>query len=179
MHDSLIAVKKYNTILIILLIIMIGYLIPQRVAIPVKGATSRDWHAKSFWYYPWGPSVTHKGVDIFAREGTAVISATPRLVIYAGSLGQGGKVILVLSSKWRIHYYAHLREFKTSILHFVHTSEMLGTVGTTGNAAGKEPPLHYSVFSLIPLPWRIDNSIRGWLKMFFLNPIELMAQPVK
>jgi peptidoglycan LD-endopeptidase LytH len=96
--------KKYK----ILLIVLTGYLIPQQVAIPVKGATSRDWHPKSFWYYPWGKSVTHKGVDIFAREGTPVISATPGIVIYAGTLGRGGNVALVLSSKWRIHYYAHL-----------------------------------------------------------------------
>jgi hypothetical protein len=149
--------KNYKTLLIILLIILIGYLIPQQVAIPVKGATSRDWHPKSFWYYPWGKSITHKGV-----------------VIYAGDLGRGGNVVLVLSSKWRIHYYGHLQEFNTSVLSFVSTGEPLGKVGTTGNAAGKEPHLHYSISSILPLPLRIDRSIQGWLKMFFLNPIELM-----
>jgi peptidoglycan LD-endopeptidase LytH len=169
-------IRRYKTLLIVLLIILIGYLIPQQVAIPVKGASSRDWHPKSFWHYPWGKSVTHKGVDIFAREGTPVISATPGIVIYAGTLGRGGNVVLVLSSKWRIHYYAHLREFKTSPLRFVNTGESIGTVGTTGNAAGKEPHLHYSIFSIIPLLWHIDSSIQGWLKMFFLNPIELMNE---
>ncbi|QHT71865.1 M23 family metallopeptidase [Rhodocytophaga rosea] len=168
--------RRYKIFFIILCIILTGYLIPQRVAIPVKGASPRDWHPKSFWYYPWGKSITHKGVDIFAKEGTSVISATPGLVVYTGDMGRGGKVVLVLSSKWRIHYYAHLKEFKTSPLHFVNTGESVGTVGTTGNAEGKEPHLHYSIFSIIPLPWRIDSSIQGWLKMFFLNPIELMKE---
>ncbi len=43
---------------------------------PVAGATISSYNQNSFWAYPWGKSVTHKGVDIFAKEGTAVLSST-------------------------------------------------------------------------------------------------------
>ena len=40
--------------------------------IPVKGATINDWNSESFWHYPWGKSVVHHGIDIFAKKGTSV-----------------------------------------------------------------------------------------------------------
>lgn len=59
---------------------------------PVKGGTSSDYHPQSFWYDPWGTSVSHKGVDIFKRKGTPVRTAYPvELVLYAGHMpGKGG-----------------------------------------------------------------------------------------
>ncbi len=91
--------KRISLILVVLVIS--GYLIPQTLTIPVKGASANDWHPDSFWYYPWGKSITNKGIDIFAKEGTEVISASNGLVIYQGKMGRGGNVVLVLSSKWR------------------------------------------------------------------------------
>jgi len=48
-------------------------LIPQNLKMPVKGATESDYNANSFWFYPWGKSVTHKGVDIFAKKELQLI----------------------------------------------------------------------------------------------------------
>jgi hypothetical protein len=53
---------------------------------------------------------------------------------------------------------------------------VLGRVGTSGNAIGKPAHLHYSIISLLPLPWRMDTSAQGWKKMFFLNPHELLKR---
>lgn len=138
--------------------------------IPVKGATKNSWNKNSFWYYPWGKSGTHKGIDIFAKEGTDVIASTGGLVVYKGVLGRGGNVLLVLGPKWRIQYYAHLKNFNTKSFSFVSKGEKIGEVGTTGNAKGKPPHLHYSYLTLIPFPWRIDFTHQGWKKMFYLNP---------
>ena len=33
-----------------ILILLIGFMIPQNLIIPVKGATSKDYHAETFWY---------------------------------------------------------------------------------------------------------------------------------
>ncbi len=139
---------------------------------PVKGAGKGDYHAESFWYYPWGKSVTHKGVDIFAKRGTVINSATSGLVLYSGKIRMGGNVVLVLGPKWRLHYYAHLDETRTSVFSFVNKKSIIGTVGATGNAAGKPPHLHYSILTMVPYPWRIDSDRQGWKKMFFLNPID-------
>jgi murein DD-endopeptidase MepM/ murein hydrolase activator NlpD len=158
-----------------LLLIIIGLLIPQQFVIPVDGAGSESYNSKSFWYYPWGKSVTHKGVDVFAKEGTAVFSSTYGLVVCKGELSRGGNIVLVLGPKWRLHYYAHLRDINTGLFSFVKPNEKIGTVGTTGNAKGKPPHLHYSIITLIPYPWRIDNARQGWKKMFFLNPIDFLS----
>ena len=49
---------------------------------PVEGATAKNYAQNSFWFYPWGKSVTHKGVDIFGRKGRAVHPATAGIVVY-------------------------------------------------------------------------------------------------
>jgi len=161
-------------LLVIVTVIMLGFILPQKLVVPVDGATNKDYNSKSFWYYPWGKSVTHKGVDIFAKEGTSVFSATSGLVIYAGQLGLGGNVVLVLGPKWRFHYYAHLKTINTTSLSFKKKGTCIGSVGTSGNAKGKEPHLHYEIATLIPYIWRIDADHQGWKKMVYLNPIDYL-----
>jgi len=160
--------------IIITLVLLIGFCIPQRFRNPVVGADKNSYHPKSFWYYPWGRSVTHKGVDIFAKEGTGVRSSTGGLVVFAGTVAVGGNVVIVLGPKWRLHYYAHLKSIDTGILDWTSVAEQIGTVGTTGNAKGKEPHLHYSVITPLPYVWRIDGDRQGWKKMFYLNPIDYL-----
>jgi len=162
----------------LLAILLIGFLVPQRFSMPVEGADHKSYHAKSFWYYPWGKSGTHKGVDIFAKEGTPIKASTGGLVIYTGNIALGGNVVLVLGAKWRIHYYAHLKEIHTSGFSWVSRNEKIGSVGTTGNAQGKAPHLHYSITTLVPYLWRIDGSPQGWKKIFYLNPIDYL-KPAK
>ncbi|WP_244174736.1 M23 family metallopeptidase [Tenacibaculum discolor] len=86
----------------------------------------------------------------------------------------GGNIVVILGPKWRLHYYAHLEEVKTTSLTFVNNNSVIGTVGTSGNAAGKAPHLHYSIFTLIPYVWKIDSDKQGWKKMFYLNPIDYL-----
>jgi len=143
---------------------------------PVKGASANSYNASSFWYYPWGKSVTHKGVDIFAKEGTGVTSSVSGLVLYTGQISMGGNIVVILGPKWRIHYYAHLKEIKASTFSWASKDEVIGSVGTSGNAKGKPPHLHYSIVTLIPYPWRIDSDHQGWKKMFYLNPIDYLQK---
>lgn len=164
-------------ILVLWAIMVLGLLIPQNLKMPVKGATKNDYNTQSFWSYPWGKSVTHKGVDIFAKNGTAINAATMGVVLYAGEISRGGNFVLVLGPKWRLHYYAHLKEIKTSAFSLVGITTQIGTVGTSGNAAGKSPHLHYAIMSLLPYFWKMDTiAHQGWKKMFYLNPIEYLEK---
>ena len=161
---------KKRLFIVFACILAIGLLLPARGAVPVENATNKDWHVRSFWYSPWGKSGVHKGIDIFVAKGTRVISSNYGLVIYTGNIAMGGNVVAVLGPKWRIHYYAHLNSINAKTWDFAGKGDIIGSVGNSGNAAGKPPHLHYSVMSLVPYPWRVSTETQGWKKMFMLNP---------
>ena len=156
----------------IVVIFLIGLLLPENIVIPVKNATSKDWNHNTFWYEPWGSSVVHKGIDIFGNKGTPALSSTKGVVVFTGSLKKGGNVVAVLGPKWRIHYYAHLESISVGVGTILGSGSEIGTLGDSGNAKGKPPHIHYSIVSLIPLPWLVTGETQGWKKMFFLNPHE-------
>jgi murein DD-endopeptidase MepM/ murein hydrolase activator NlpD len=84
-------------------------------------------------------------------------------------------VISVLGPKWRIHYYAHLQSISVHAGEYVSAGKQIGTVGTTGNAVGKPPHLHYSIISQIPYLWRYKPESYGIDRMFFLDPGEKLG----
>ncbi len=160
----------------LIFLVLLGLLLPQKFRMPVEGATKKSYSQKSFWAYPWGRSVTHKGVDIFAKRGTTIHPATAGIVLYKGKTERGGNVVFILGPKWRIHYYAHLDKIKTKSFSIVSSKSIIGTVGSTGNASGKPSHLHYTIKTIIPYPWRIDKGIQGKRKMFYLNPIKYLNE---
>ncbi len=155
-------------------VFLAGLALPQCLVVPVRGATPADWNPQTFWHSPWGASGVHKGIDIFAKEGTPVVSAAPGLVLYSGALALGGNVVIVAGPKWRLHYYAHLCDRRTDAWRPVARGEVIGTVGATGNAAGKPPHLHYAIATPVPYPWRADRGVQGWKKMFYLDPLDYL-----
>jgi peptidoglycan LD-endopeptidase LytH len=157
------------------LVLVIGYLLPERAHIPVANAGVRDWNSQSFWYFPWGKSGVHKGIDIFARKGTRVRSSVDAFVLYQGEIELGGKVVFALGPRWKIHYYAHLDAIDVRALTVIKAGEAIATVGDSGNAKGKPPHLHYAILRLIPIPWQIDfKAPQGYKKAFYQDPNELL-----
>jgi peptidoglycan LD-endopeptidase LytH len=154
--------------------LLVGCCIPQNFVIPVENAVRENWDEETFWYFPWGQSVVHKGVDIFATEGTNVFTSTSGIIISVDKTNNGGNIIYVLGPKWRIHYYAHLLSVEKQVFSFVSKGDIIGKVGKTGNAVNTPPHLHYSIQTLVPYPWRWDEDILGWKKMFYLNPIDYL-----
>ena len=163
-------------LLVFVAIIVIGLLIPQNLKMPVVGADDNSYNHETFWYEGWGSSIVHKGIDVFAKKGTSVHSATKGIVLITTEYGKGGKFVLVLGPKWRLHYYAHLDEIKTKRFAFVTQDTEIGTAGNTGNAINTPAHLHYSIVTLLPYPLRIDNSPHGIRKMFYLNPIDYLTK---
>jgi murein DD-endopeptidase MepM/ murein hydrolase activator NlpD len=159
------------------ILLLIGLVLPNHWQIPVNGASSKDWHPKTFWYEPWGTSVTHKGIDIFGATATPVVAANHGLLLYKGEFKKGGKVLVYLGPEWKIHYYAHLADFTPSTPIVVASGETIAYLGDSGNAKGKPPHLHFSIFSLLPYFWNIDGSTQGWKKMFYLDPNDYLREP--
>ena len=88
-----------------LIVIIGGMMIPEKLTIPVKGATPADWNAKSFWFRPWGKSGVHHSIDIFAREGTAVTASSPgkdRAVKDQIRTFRAGSVLSVSCCSWAL-----------------------------------------------------------------------------
>jgi peptidoglycan LD-endopeptidase LytH len=163
-------------IILLLTIGTVGTLLPMETVIPVQHATNKDWNKDSYWFYPWGESDVHKGIDIFAKEGTPTLASTSGIVLFKGQLKRGGKVVAVLGPKWRIHYYAHLKSHHVHALEWVKQGEKIGEVGDTGNARGKPPHLHYSILSLVPNIGEFTLETQGWQRMFYVNPSTALAK---
>lgn len=99
----------------------------------------------------WGASRsqgrTHEGIDIFARCGQAVVSATEGIVMGVGENRLGGMTVRVLGPEGSMHYYAHLSRygaFRTG--DHVLPGSILGYVGNTGNASNTPCHLHYGIY---------------------------------
>ncbi|KZW99787.1 hypothetical protein JL49_15670 [Pseudoalteromonas luteoviolacea] len=158
-----------RTLFGLFLLILLGTLVPEKIQVPVAGAVASDWNQNTFWYEPWGSSGVHKGIDIFGKVGTTVISAVDGFVIFEGHVEKGGNVVAVLGPKWRIHYYAHLNSDSVSTGQFVERGEAIGSLGDSGNAKGKPAHVHYSILSILPYPWLITTESQGWKRMFYLD----------
>lgn len=167
--------NKYIVIIFIMLtlIVLESSVVPAKVSMPVLGATDKDWNHQSFWYRPWGVSGVHKGIDIFAKKGAPVLAAQGGLVVYRGDIKLGGNVVLVMSKRGWLHYYAHLNTVRAD-KRLIRQGEIIGSVGNSGNAKNKPPHLHYAVLNLIPRPLEFQFSAQGWKLMFYRNPSELI-----
>ena len=163
-------------LLFLLIVIVVGLVWPDDIQMPVEGATDADFNKNTFWFYPWGKSGTHKGVDIFADRHTPVYSASKGLVIYTGQYKYGGNVVIILGPKWRFHYYAHLEEIKAVPFTRVNHNSLIGTVGDSGNAKGKATHLHYSIYTFIPqfANWGAEHE--PYKKLFYVDPIPYIKE---
>lgn len=104
---------------------------------------------QSFWgAIRDGGARNHEGVDIFASRGTPVVAVADGIVMRTGNQGLGGKQVWqrdgLLGNSL---YYAHLDSVMTTAGTRVKVGDTLGTVGSTGNAAGGSPHLHFGIYS--------------------------------
>ncbi|PPV05666.1 peptidase [Xanthomonas bromi] len=119
---------------------------PVQLHLPVEGVRARQ-IADTFGA-PRGRDRTHAGVDIFAPRGTPVVAATRGVVSAIRDRGLGGKQIWLLGPAMERHYYAHLDDWAAGLQvgYVVEPGTPLGRVGSTGNARGTPPHLHYGVY---------------------------------
>lgn len=86
----------------------------------------------------------HQGTDIFAAQGTPVVAVNDGLA-RKGLDPLGGNVATLTDADAR-YYYAHLDAWEGDFPRKVKAGDVLGYVGTTGNAQGLTPHLHFGVY---------------------------------
>lgn len=115
------------------------------------------------WQAPRGTGRRHEGQDIFAPKGTPILSATNGYIYKIGENNLGGQTVSVIGSGGRVYYYAHLDSYARGIAVGDRVSKrtVLGYVGTTGNAQGTPPHLHFGIYTFTgainPLPLLTDR----------------------
>lgn len=115
------------------------------------------------WHASRGGDRQHEGQDIFAPRGTPVLSATEGYIVNIGENNLGGQTVSVIGAGGRTYYYAHLDSYAPHINEgdYVTKQTVLGYVGTTGNANGTPPHLHFGVYApggaMNPLPLLTDR----------------------
>ncbi|HOB66931.1 MAG TPA: M23 family metallopeptidase [Ottowia sp.] len=129
---------------------------PVALPLPVDGVAAR--RIADTWHGPRdGGARLHEGTDIFAPRGTPVRSATVGIVASIRDGGLGGRQVWVLGPARERHYYAHLDDWAPglSVGDVVQPGTLLGFVGTTGNAQGTPPHLHYGIYGA-------DGALNPW-----------------
>lgn len=119
---------------------------PRRLHVPVRGVGPGD--IRDTWGDPRSGERTHQGTDIFARRNTPIESATRGVVARVGENALGGRTITIVGpGGWR-HYYAHLEKWAgREEGEWVRPGDVIGFVGTTGNAPKNAPHLHYGIYT--------------------------------
>ena len=134
----------------------------SKIAMPLEDVSRKQ--VADTWGAARGVGRKHEGQDIFAPRGTPILSATNGLVYKVGENNLGGQTVSVIGSGGRVYYYAHLDRYAKGIEvgDRVTTRTVLGYVGTTGNAQGTPPHLHFGVYTfggaINPLPLLSDRT---------------------
>ncbi len=134
---------------------------PRKIMMPLQVSKKE---IANTWRAPRGANRLHEGQDIFAHRGTPTYSATRGYIYNIGQNELGGQTVSVIGSGGRIYYYAHFDSYAPGIAEgdYVTPQTVLGYVGTSGNAQGTPPHLHFGVYTptgpINPLPLLTDRT---------------------
>lgn len=133
-----------------------AYLRTRRLMVPVAGASVLD--VEDTYDHARSGERVHRAVDIRAPRGTPVVAADAGRVLAVKSNALGGLTVYTTDPAQRVaYYYAHLDRYAPGLVEGreVRQGEVLGYVGTTGNAPPDVPHLHFQVL-------RITDRKRWW-----------------
>jgi murein DD-endopeptidase MepM/ murein hydrolase activator NlpD len=110
---------------------------------PVQGPH----HFRDTWGAPRSGGRTHKGVDMMADRGTALVAIEAGTVGRLSNGGLGGITVWLLGDSGTEYYYAHMDAWAAGLAQGqrVPIGGSLGTVGSTGNAPDEWPHLHFEI----------------------------------
>jgi murein DD-endopeptidase MepM/ murein hydrolase activator NlpD len=109
----------------------------------------------------------HMATDIMAMRGTPVLAAANGRIIKLANGGAGGITIYVADASGRyLQYYAHLMGYAPNVIEglAVREGDVIGFVGTTGNAPPNAPHLHFQVMRSDANYWNgTPIDVRGFM----------------
>jgi murein DD-endopeptidase MepM/ murein hydrolase activator NlpD len=115
----------------------------------------------------------HEALDIMSPRGTPVLAVAEGNVAKLFNSKQGGLTVYQFddTQKW-CYYYAHLDHYAAGLKEgtLLRKGEVLGYVGSTGDASPEAPHLHFSVFVLGPE--------KHWWQGTAVDPLPMLKQLV-
>ncbi|HET7711088.1 MAG TPA: M23 family metallopeptidase [Thermoanaerobaculia bacterium] len=118
-----------------------------------------------------GGGRTHRAIDIMAPRGTPVVAAVDGTIRKLFTSRAGGLTIYQFDeAEERVFYYAHLDQYAAGMREGMRVTrgDVIGYVGTTGNAPLKSPHLHFSIEMLPPT--------KEWWRGVPINPYPLLLR---
>ena len=128
----------------------LDYLTRRQLMVPVAGIEPRK-IPDSFNEPRDGGGRVHRAVDILAPRGTPVLAADAGVIFKMKSNTLGGITIYALDASHRfVYYYAHLDHYRDDLYEGAPLAQgdVIGYVGTTGNAPKDTPHLHFQIMRM-------------------------------
>jgi murein DD-endopeptidase MepM/ murein hydrolase activator NlpD len=103
----------------------------------------------------------HHGEDLVAPKGTPVLAVADGSVFSVGWNDIGGWRLWLRDASGNEFYYAHLSAYSPLAVDGTHVSagDVLGFVGTTGDAEGGVPHLHFEIHPVELLSFGYDGAV--------------------
>jgi peptidoglycan LD-endopeptidase LytH len=124
---------------------------PQGLLVPVKGVKYGE--ITDTYGQPRGKERRHEALDIMAARGTPVLAAADGKVQKLFTSKPGGLTVYEFDPTGTYaYYYAHLDRYADGLKEgmAVKRGDLIGYVGSTGNASAEAPHLHFAVVELTP-----------------------------
>ncbi len=124
---------------------------PRRLAIPVVGVKAGDLR-DSFTEMRSGER-KHEAIDILAPRSTPILAVDDGKVEKLFFSQRGGTTLYQFDpTRTYAYYYAHLDAYAPGVVagQELRRGDLIGYVGTSGNAPPNTPHLHFQIFRLTP-----------------------------
>ena len=118
-----------------------------------------------------GKERRHEALDIMAPKGTQVVAAADGKVVKLFNSKPGGLTVYQFDTTEKFaYYYAHLDHYASGVAEgtYLKRGDLVGYVGSTGDANPAAPHLHFAIFTLTPE--------KQWWKGVALNPYPLLRE---
>ncbi|MFL5374293.1 MAG: M23 family metallopeptidase [Gemmatimonadaceae bacterium] len=142
-----------------------AYFRAHPLMVPVEGVSPNE--LRDTYHEGRSGGRIHMATDILAMRGTPVLAAASGRIIKLANGGAGGITIYVADASGRyVHYYAHLMGYAPNVVEGrqVREGEVIGFVGTTGNAPPNTPHLHFQVMRSDANYWNgTPIDVRGFM----------------